>query len=108
MKLRWTPLALVVCIGTWTLACEPGKQGQATSSMMEDDQHVATSEDKALAEGKPRPLPAEPPARGEEGKPPSAMIDDLEPSRGAIKPSEGPVKLEEPRPGAKSQPEPRK
>jgi hypothetical protein len=67
--------------------------------MLEDDQHVATAEDKALAEGQPRPLPGEPPAQGEQGKAPSAMLDDLELSRGAIKPSEGPVKIEEPRPG---------
>jgi hypothetical protein len=65
--------------------------------MLEDDQHVATAEDRSLAEGQPRPFPDEPSAKGEDGKPASAMLEDLEPPREAVKATEGPVTVDEPR-----------
>jgi hypothetical protein len=91
-------LALVVSLAAGTLACAPRPPAR-TSFMLEDEQHEATAEDRAIAEGKARPFPDEPPASGENGRPASLMLDDLEAAR-ASEPA-GPRTLEEPRRGRK-------
>ena len=83
--MRWNVycVVLILSAGMLVLSCQSENAGTQTPTMLEDDEHKLTADDKVMAVSlTPLPIPNEPfPTEGPEGSISSAMLEALDVGR---------------------------